>query len=146
MGKKTKALSGASQDAYFRRVLKAHLNLPAEDRDHLVSRLRQEIAQVRLRTHARTGVKAIQAAGPPVVPAARTFDPFSPNVIVVVRKSGRDAALAALGSVDSVDHLRLLAREQRLAVPADLSSAVELRSAIVAAAERRITNRIAAAS
>jgi hypothetical protein len=146
MGKKTKALSGASQDAYFRRLLKAHPNLPAEDRDHLVSRFRQEIAQLRLRTHARTDVEAIQAAGPPVVPAARPFDPFSPNVIVVVRKSGRDAALAALGSIDSVDHLRLLAREQRLAVPADLSSAVELRTAIVAAAERRITNRIAAAS
>jgi hypothetical protein len=81
-----------------------------------------------------------------VVPAARPFDPFSPNVIVVVRKSGRDAALAAIGSIDSVDHLRLLAREQRLAVPADLSSAVELRTEIVAAAERRITNRIAAAS
>jgi hypothetical protein len=63
MGKKTKALSGASQDAYFRRVLKAHPNLPAEDRDRLVSRLRQEIAQLRLRTHAR-----IQAAGPLVVP------------------------------------------------------------------------------
>src|SRR5436189_3563629 len=91
-------------------------------------------------------VEAIQAAGPPVVPAACPFDPFSPNVIVVVRKSGRDAALAALGSIDSVDQLRLLAREQRLAVPADLSSVVELRTAIVAAAERRITNRIAAAS
>ena len=146
MGKKTKALSGASQDAYFRGLLKAHPNLPAEDRDRLVSRFRQEIAQLRLRTDARTDVEAIQAAGPPVVPAARPFDPFSPNVIVVVRKSGRDAALAALGSIDSVDHLRLLAREQRLAVPADLSSAVELRTAIVAAAERRITNRIAAAS
>ena len=36
MGKKTKALSGASQDAYFRRVLKAHPNLPAEERDRLV--------------------------------------------------------------------------------------------------------------
>ena len=67
MGKKTKALSGASQDAYFRRVLKAHPNLPAEDRDRLVSRLRQEIAQLRLRTRAPTDVEAIQAAGPPVV-------------------------------------------------------------------------------
>ena len=50
MAKKTKALSGASQDAYFRRVLKAHPNLPAEERDGLVRQLRQEIAQLRLRT------------------------------------------------------------------------------------------------
>ena len=150
MGKKTKALSGASQDAYFRRVLKAHPNLPAEDRDLLVSRLRQEIAQLRLRTHARADM---QGPAPPAptptpspAPAAPPFDPFSPNVIVVVRKSGRDAALAALEAIDSLDDLRLLAREQRLAVPADLSSAAELRAAIVTAAERRIANRMAAAS
>ena len=136
MGKKTKALSGASQDAYFRRVLKAHPNLPAEDRDRLVSRLRREIAQLRLRRHARTDVEAIQAAGPPVVPAARPFDPFSPNVIVVVRKSGRDAALAALGSIDSVDHLRLLAREQRLAVPAIHEGDQPLRKVKTGVAER----------
>ena len=66
-------------------------------------------------------------------------------MIVVVRKSGRDAALAALKDIDSLEHLRLLAREQRLAVPAELSSAAELRAAIVTAAERRIANRVAAA-
>jgi hypothetical protein len=148
MGKKTKALSGASQDAYFRRVLKAHPSLPAEDRDRLVRRLRQDIAQLRLRTHAPSEAETPSppAAAPPPAPAASPFDPFSPNVIVVVRKSGRDAALVALGAIDSVDHLRLLAREQRLPVPADLSSAAELRTAIVAAAERRIANRMAAAS
>jgi hypothetical protein len=148
MGKKTKALSGASQDAYFRRVLKAHPNLPAEDRDRLVLRLRQEIAQLRLRTHARTGSEASppSAPTPTPVPDSAPFDPFNPNVVVVVRKSGRDAALAALGAIEGLDHLRLLAREQRLAVPANLGSAVELRAAIVSAAERRIANRMAAAS
>jgi hypothetical protein len=82
------------------------------------------------------------------VPAAATssFDPYSPNVIVVIRKSGREAALAALAAIDSADHLRLLAREQRLALSADVRSAQELRAAIVTAAERRIANRMAAAS
>jgi hypothetical protein len=149
MGKKTKALSGASQDAYFRRVLKAHPNLPAQDRDQLVLRLRQDIAQVRLRRVTRADTEAPPRLGPTPsnsAPAAPSFDPFSPNVIVVVRKLGRDAALAALGAIESLDDLRLLAREQRLAVPADLPSAVELRAAIVTAAERRIANRVAAAS
>ena len=147
MAKKTKALSGASQDAYFRRVLKANPNLPAEDRERLVGRLRQDIAQLRLRTQARTETRApLPPVGLPT-PAAvtSTFDPFSPNVIVVIRKSGRDAALAALAGIDSAEQLRLLAREQRLAVPANVSSAQELRAAIVAAAERRIANRMAAA-
>jgi hypothetical protein len=149
MAKKTKALSGASQDAYFRRVLKTHPNLSAEERDQLVRRLRQEIAQLRLRAAIPKDIEALPAPAPTpaaAMPPAAPFDPFSPNVIVVVRKSGRDAALAALGTIESAEQLRQLAREQRLAVPADLASPVELRTAIVAAAERRIANRMAAAS
>ena len=145
MGKKTKALSGASQDAYFRRVLKTHLEVKIEDRDRLVSKLREDIAQVRLRKHAGANLTTPLSSQPPAA-SPSPFDPFSPNVIVVVRTSGRDAALAALGSIDSMDNLRLLAREQRLTVSPDLSSAEELRAAIVTAAERRVANRIAAAS
>ena len=66
-------------------------------------------------------------------------------MIVVVRKSGREAALVALAGIESLDHLRLLAREQRLTVPAEMSSPEDLRAAIVTAAERRIANRVAAA-
>ena len=161
MQKKTRALSGASQDAYFRRVFKAYPNLSADERDHLVRRLRQEIAQLRLRRSARDDAEtpavvttaAPEPAKTSTVPAASTpaqasmpFDPFSPNVIVVVRTSGRDAALAALTTIDSLDNLRVLAREQRLAVAGDPLSAIDLRMAIVAAAERRIANRMAAAS
>jgi hypothetical protein len=150
MGKKTKALSGASQDAYFRRVLKEQPNLGADARERLVRRLREEISQLRLRRVVRGDA---QLPPPSVAPetalpvaASTPFDPLSPNVIVVVRKSGREAALAALGMIESLDDLRLLAREQRLAVGAGLASAAELRAAIVTAAERRIANRMAAAS
>ena len=173
MRKKTKALSGASQDAYFRRVLKANPNLSAGERDQLVRKLRQEVAQLRVRIEPRQGgnplpvvaapAEAIAPAAarqpppaiaaeprpPPIpdpVPAPAPFDPFSPNIVVVVRKSGRAAALAALDAIDSLDNLRLLAREQRLSVSADLLSVAEVRTAIVTAAERRIANRMAAAS
>jgi hypothetical protein len=161
MQKKTRALSGASQDAYFRRVFKAYPNLSADEREHLVRRLRQEIAQLRLRRSARDEAGSPETATPAetkpapalAVPAVSAptrastpFDPFSPNVIVVVRTSGRDAAMAALATIDSLDDLRLLAREQRLAVAGDPTSPTDLRTAIVAAAERRIANRMAAAS
>jgi hypothetical protein len=173
MRKKTKALSGASQDAYFRRVLKANQNLSAGERDQLVHKLRQEVAQLRVRIEPRQGgdpppvvaasaepvasaaawqpppAIAAEPRAPPVpdpAPTPAPFDPFSPNIVVVVRKSGRAAALAALDAIDNLDNLRLLAREQRLSVSADLSSAVEVRAAIVTAAERRIANRMAAAS
>jgi hypothetical protein len=163
MQKKTRALSGASQDAYFRRVFKAYPNLSAEERERLVRRLRQEIAQLRLRRGAPEMPAAETSASEPTATseparastapvtavsaqAATPFDPFSPNIIVVVRTAGRDAALAALTSIDSPDNLRLLAREQRLAVAGEPASAADLRTAIVAAAERRIANRMAAAS
>jgi hypothetical protein len=165
MRKKTKALSGASQDAYFRRVLKALPDLSAEERDKLVQRLRQEVAQLRVRVEPREPETAPPvrpatppepvaqlAPAPPAVPpeppaaVALSFDPFSPNVIVVLRKAGRDAVLAALDAIESPDNLRLLAREQRLTIAVDASSVAELRDAIVKAAERRIANRMAAAS
>lgn len=157
MRKKTKALSGASQDAYFRRVLKAHPGVSAEERDRIVRRLRQEVAQVRVRATARSdvdampptepvrsGAPATQTQDPPA--AGPTFDPFTPNVVLTVRTSGRDQTLAVLAAIEGVDQLRLLAREQRLTIPADLASAGEIRAAIVTAAERRIANRLAAAS
>ena len=62
MGKKTKALSGASQDAYFRRVLKTQLELKVEDRDRLVSKLREDIAQLRLRKHGSADSKPLPKA------------------------------------------------------------------------------------
>ena len=159
MTKTTRTLSGASQDAYFRRVLKSCSGLSAEERDQLVRGLRREVAQVRLRLHAKTAreTEPVASDGPVGVaahaparqqPAAQPipFDPFSPNVIVVLRKSGRDAALAALHSIESLDDLRLLAREQRLSIPPGLESVAEVRVAIVVAAERRVANRMAAAT
>ena len=65
MQKKTRALSGASQDAYFRRVFKAYPNLSADERERLVRRLRQEIAQLRLRRSARDEAETPAAETPP---------------------------------------------------------------------------------
>jgi hypothetical protein len=152
----TRMLSGAAQDAYFRRVLKSHPALSAEERDRIVRRLRLEVSQLRLRaTATEDAAPAVQApptAGgePPSIPegppSTVPFDPFLPNVVVMLRTSGREGALAALAAIENVQDLRLLAREQRLSIAAALGSASEIRAAIVAAAERRIANRLAAAS
>lgn len=179
MTRKTKALSGASQDAYFRRVLKTYLDLPEDARERIVRQLRTEIAQLRVRTNAReAAAEAHEAAsGTPSPPDAQPdistlaespapaqsepassppapielphtaapFDPFAINVIVVLRTAGKDAALEALNAVADTENLRLLAREQRLSVDEDLATPEALSAAIVAAAERRIANRRAAA-
>lgn len=80
---------------------------------------------------------------PPAATIAPCFDPYSPNVVLVLRKSGREAAL--LDVIENVENLRLLAREQRLNVGGDVASPAEMRLAIIVAAERRIANRMAAA-
>lgn len=175
MTRKTKALSGASQDAYFRRVLKTYPELGDDARERIVRRLRREIAQLRVRPaaqgdlgEAETPVPAdavnvpapapAPAAAPPVsqscpardpAPAgpmlSAPFDPFAVNVIVVLRTAGKDAALEALNTIADTENLRLLAREQRLSVDEELATPQALSAAIVAAAERRIANRRAAA-
>ena len=161
MGKdRTRTLSGAAQAAYLRRLLEAHGNVPAAAREELLGALAREIAQLRVRSPAadalvrrprssptkRRAATGAQATRPPVPePIGRDFDPFSPNVVLIVRQSGRGAALAALAAIDGIDKLRLLAHEQRLSINAEPSSPAELRAAIVAAAERRIANRMAAA-
>jgi len=159
--RKTKALSGAAQDAYFRRALKRHSNLSAEQREQLVRSLKREVAQLRLRliplphetpsaplpatTAAMQPCVETSAGAQPDV-AHASFDPFCPNVVVILRTSGRAAALAALAVIDREEHLRLLAREQRLTVGPEVASLAQLRAAIVSAAARRVANRVAAAS
>ena len=155
--RKTKALSGAAQDAYFRRAFKTHSNMVAAEREQLLRSLKREIAQLRLRLEplpreAVTPKPAAAVDGPeetsaPQAAASSTsFDPFSLNVVVIVRTLGRAAALAALAAIDREEDLRLLAREQRLSVGPDVVSLAQLRAAIVSAAERRVANRMAAAS
>jgi len=169
--RKSTILSGAAQHAYFRRVLKAYPSLSGVERDRALDRLRREIAHLRLRRegdhqpavvpaaapatprrpNSEKQARSKQAAALPITEpttavATARFDPFSPNIVVVVRLAGRAAALAALASIESEEQLRLLAHEQRLSVKGQLSSLAELRAAIVAAAERRIANRLAAAS
>ena len=153
MTKSGKPLWGNSKDAYFRRVMRSETGVGAAACERVLRRLRDEVVQVRLReaTAAEEAADRIDEAAPPrasaaaEAPANSGFDPYSPNVIVVVRTAGRDRALAALATIDRVENLRLLAREQQLSIESGIDSLPEMRKAIVAAAERRIANRRAAA-
>jgi len=150
MGKKTRVLSGASLEAYFRRILRA-VDLSDDQRNEIVRQLRGEIALLRVRKGAHAGsdedgVTASSLANILDAPVASEFDPFTPNIIVVLRQGGSDAALAALATIESAEDLHTLAREQRLHIDDDLSSIAAIRLAIVTAAERRVANRMAAAT
>jgi hypothetical protein len=158
--RKTKALSGAAQDAYMRRLLKTQGSLSADAREQLLRSFKRDIAQIQLRreplpdallppppaARSRQPATATPCAHSEAGGVSEAFDPFAPNIVVLLRTLGRAAALAALAAIDNPEHLRLLAREQRLSVAPNLTSLAELRAAIVGAAERRIANRMAAAS
>lgn len=144
MARTVKSLTGAEKDAYLRRVAEAEsAGAPA---DAVASRLAVEVTRVWVRENAlapETPGADVQPESEP--PAASDFDPFTPNVVVVLRRGGKDQALTALQPI-APENLKLLAREQQLGIDPELTEAAEIRAAIVAAAERRIANRRAAAS
>ncbi|MGE0769761.1 MAG: hypothetical protein AB7L90_25260 [Hyphomicrobiaceae bacterium] len=171
MARPRRLLSGAAKDAYLKRLLASEPGLDEAARERLTRTLQSGIALIARRhdeaparswedalanraeaTSAQSDSPATDADGAASAPAepaeapTEPFDPYSPNVIVVFRTRGRDAALAELHSIEDVECLRLLAREQQLGIASDLADPAAIRNAIVAAAERRVANRRAAAS
>ena len=146
MAKSVKSLSGAEKDAYLARVLAGEA--PGQEVSGVSRRLASEVTRLWVKVDALTDKAPVAEPAPMGAPIAlcEEFDPFSPNVVVVLRRSGRDKALSELGAIRAPDRLKLLAREQQLTIPAQLADAQEIRAAIVAAAERRVANRRAAAS
>ncbi len=161
MTRATKPLSGAAKDRYFRRLLAREADLPEDVEQRVRERLRDETSQVRIRTEvvaARLAVPRTRSAASSDAPAsetllvrqagetpceARAFDPFTPNVILVLRTQGLQPAFAALQSL-TLDQLRILAREQQLGIDETVSNKDAVCNAVLEAAERRIANRRAA--
>jgi len=86
-------------------------------------------------------------ASPPVMPSSmRPFDPYAFSVVVTLVKKGREALVARLSEIHSIEDLRQLANAQHLGVDPHLARADDVRLAIVHGAEKRIAGRRAAAS
>lgn len=157
MSKNTRALSGAAKNTFLDGIVRSALGEDHAARDRLLEELTAAVASLRVRVEAERGRKGkkgraseVEVTLPPPAKdvyselAPGDFDPYSPNVIVVVRTKGRDAALAALASITREDQLRQLSHEQQLSIPPEVRTAADMRVAIVDAAERRIANRRAA--
>lgn len=144
MAKTTRALSGAAKDAYFKVTLESEAGLDGAIAERLLDTLKASVSQVRVRLDRAS--RGIDIASPEVAGAAEAeaFDPFTPNIILVLRTQGREAVLAALRAISS-DNLRLLAREQQLSIPGEAAAVEQIIEAIATAAERRVANRKAAA-
>ncbi|MDO9382447.1 MAG: hypothetical protein Q7T86_06240 [Hyphomicrobiaceae bacterium] len=162
MSKSTRSISGAAKNTFLDGIVRSALGDDHAARARLMEELTAAVSSLRIRVEAERGRKAttrtVTLPAPPPASAGTAagygpatdldadFDPYTPNVIVVLRTRGRDAALAALAAITNERHLRLLAHEQQLGVPEARASLADLRQAIVAAGERRIANRLAAGS
>ncbi|HUS97730.1 MAG TPA: hypothetical protein VMX97_13415 [Hyphomicrobiaceae bacterium] len=80
---------------------------------------------------------------------ATAFDPYAFGLIPIYQRQGRDGLLEKLKTITSGDDLRRMARAQQIMLPAPLrtgdASLDEIRTAILAAVEKRIADRRAAA-
>jgi hypothetical protein len=158
MSKSTRSISGAAKNTFLDGIVRSALGEDHAAREKLLEELTAAVTSLRIRVEAERGRKTTRTVTLPLPAQANRpaqgassepdddFDPYTPNVIVVVRTRGRDAALAALAAVTNERQLRLLAHEQQLGVPEGQMPLADLRQAIVASAERRIANRIAAGS
>ncbi len=140
MSKTTRQMSGASLAKYFRELLAAGPDLPADKAASLLRTLQAELAQIRVRLPLPVRKAPVEAGSQPL------FDPFAFSTVVVLTKGGAAALLEKLNTIASPDDLRELARAQHIAIPAGADTAGALRAAIIDGTSRRIADRKAAAS
>ena len=88
----------------------------------------------------------------PVAPATgqtALVDPYAIGLVPTFEREGANGLMRKLAAIASPDELRRMARAQHVALPPDLrrpeAEPDAIRAAIVAAVEKRITNRRAAA-
>lgn len=158
MARTTKQLSGGGKDKFLRGVVAGVADVPAEAAARVTAALTDAITEVRVRREAWGNERAAPAGSPPppklkpaapppvAAPAAPAFDPFAFSAVAVLTKKGKVALLSQLGTIASAEHLRKFAEAQHLALDPAVVDAADIRAAIVAATERRIAERKAAAS
>jgi hypothetical protein len=77
---------------------------------------------------------------------AENFNPYLFSALVALSKHGREGLMTRLQDIKSAENLRAFAEAQHVPVDASVKRTDEIRKAIVAAVERRLADRKAAAS
>lgn len=88
----------------------------------------------------------LAAAEAPSTEASPPFDPFAFSAVALLTRKGRSGLAQALDGIGRAEDLRRLAEAQHLVLPDGLADVALLREAVIAATERRIAERRAAAS
>ncbi len=168
MKKSSKKLSGPGLTRFFKRFYQAQAGLDAATAERLAKISSQTFSSVGIRRVAWSEIRAAptQADKPAAVrpaenrpahdgsealapPPPGAFDPYCFGLVPIYQREGKAGLMTKLATVESVEHLRKMARAQQIALPSELRSGEialdDLREAIAAAVEKRIANRRAAA-
>jgi hypothetical protein len=164
MGKLSQASSQEKLRAFFREIVLGEPGVDSALADRVAERCVRHIDLLLAWDHARAerqieapiatpapvaeraAVPPLRASLPAVPKSMRPFDPYAFSVVVTLVKKGREALVARLSEIDSIEDLRQLANAQHLGVDPHLARPEEVRQAIVHGAEKRIAGRRAAAS
>lgn len=97
---------------------------------------------------AETGNEPTPRELPPAERHARAenFNPYLFSALVALARYGEDGLMKRLQDIKSAEHLHAFAEAQHVPVDAGLKRPEDIRKAIVAAVERRLADRKAAAS
>ena len=151
MARTTKQLSGGAKDKFLRAVAHAATGVPAAAADRIGDLLAEHVTEVRVRREAWESLSKGDAAGrgrpsgSPDADAPPAFDPFQFSAVSVFTRHGHAALADRLAALGSVERLRQLAEAQHLVIDGSIDQPSALCAAIVAATERRIAERRAAA-
>lgn len=168
MARTTKQLSGGGKDKFLRGIVAGEAGLDGAAAQRLATALTDAITEVRVRREAweatskpgpgekgLRGAKA-KAAAPASVKAAdadaavaaapaAAFDPFAFSAVALLTRKGKAALASELSRIASAADLKAIATAQHLAIDPAITDVAALREALVAATERRIAERRAAA-
>lgn len=168
MARTTRQLSGGGKDKFLRNIVAGDKGIDGESARRLAKTLTDAITEVRVRREVweetskpaagekgLRAAKAKPAAAPktneqppgavPPTPAAEPFDPFAFSTVALLTKKGKAALASALEKISSTADLQAIAVAQHLAIDPSVDDVAALREALVAATERRIAERRAAA-
>lgn len=142
----------SAKGALFRRMLSPAVSLAAEAPTPPAAPVEQNSADaapsVSQPIETTAQIPAPQSLAAQEAQAAG-FDPYGVPLVPTFQRGGADALTDRLNSVQTVDHLRRMARAQQIALPAEIRrgevAPEKVRAAIVRAVEKRIADRRAAA-
>ncbi len=154
MSKGKQLWPGDEMLAFFRAHIRRETALEGEEAERLAAALTKAVNRMLVWEMPQEAPEEKRKTKKVEVPAeaqdrhdrAENFNPYLFSALVALSKHGREGLMTRLQEIKSAENLRAFAEAQHVPVDASVKRTDEIRKAIVAAVERRLADRKAAAS